>query len=37
VTHERNGLLVDLPSVDGVSNALVRLLSDGTLRRRLIA
>jgi glycosyltransferase involved in cell wall biosynthesis len=37
VTHERNGLLVDEPSAAEVSHALVRLLSDGTLRRRLIA
>lgn len=37
VVHERNGLLVDDPSPAQVSNALVRLLTDGPLRRRLIA
>jgi glycosyltransferase involved in cell wall biosynthesis len=37
VTHERNGLLVDEPSAPAVANALERLLSDGALRRRLIA
>jgi glycosyltransferase involved in cell wall biosynthesis len=37
VTHEHNGLLVDQPSVDSVSDALVRLLTDQALRRRLIA
>jgi glycosyltransferase involved in cell wall biosynthesis len=37
VTQECNGLLVDEPSAAEVSKALVRLLSDGALRRRLIA
>jgi glycosyltransferase involved in cell wall biosynthesis len=36
VTHERNGLLVNEPSAAEVSKAIVRLLSDGALRRRLI-
>src|SRR5262249_27751525 len=36
VTHERNGLLVADPSADAVAAAIVRLVRDGALRRRLI-
>ncbi|HMF98143.1 MAG TPA: glycosyltransferase family 4 protein [Vicinamibacterales bacterium] len=36
VTHERNGLIVDEPSADAVASAIVRLVRDGALRRRLI-
>jgi glycosyltransferase involved in cell wall biosynthesis len=37
VEHERNGLLIDTPSADAVAAALDRLITDGALRRRLIA
>ena len=37
VTHELNGLLVDEPTPTAIADALVRLLSDANLRRRLIA
>jgi glycosyltransferase involved in cell wall biosynthesis len=37
VAHEQNGLLVDEPTADAVSSALLRLVRDAALRRRLIA
>jgi glycosyltransferase involved in cell wall biosynthesis len=37
VTHERNGLLVDEPSIELMAESIARLLTDGPLRRRLIA
>lgn len=37
ITHEMNGLLADQPTVDAMAGALARLVSDGGLRRRLIA
>ncbi len=37
VTHEVNGLLVDDPTPATIAEALARLLSDASLRQRLIA
>ena len=37
VQHETNGLLVDEPSSSAVAAAMVRVVRDGELRRRLIA
>jgi glycosyltransferase involved in cell wall biosynthesis len=37
ITHEDNGLLVDTPSAETVAAAVVRIVTDGALRRRLIA
>jgi glycosyltransferase involved in cell wall biosynthesis len=37
ITHEVNGLLVEAPTADAVADALARVLTDGALRRRLIA
>jgi glycosyltransferase involved in cell wall biosynthesis len=37
VTHEGNGLLVDVPGAAPVADALWRLISDDGLRRRLIS
>ncbi len=37
VTHEVNGLLVDGAAADDVAAALVRVITDAPLRRRLIA
>jgi glycosyltransferase involved in cell wall biosynthesis len=37
VTHDVNGLLVDEPTPSAIADGLARLLSDGTVRRRLIA
>ena len=36
IDHGRNGLLVDAPSADAVAGAILRTVSDGDLRRRLI-
>ena len=36
VTHEHNGLLVEEPTVDAITAAVVRVVRDGALRRRLI-
>ncbi len=35
VTHEKNGLMVDPGDVDGLAQALARLIEDSTLRERL--
>lgn len=37
ITHEVNGLLVDEATADNVAQAVARVVSDGPLRRRLIA
>jgi glycosyltransferase involved in cell wall biosynthesis len=37
VTHESNGLLVDAPSAQEVADAVLRIVGDAALRRRLIA
>jgi glycosyltransferase involved in cell wall biosynthesis len=37
IVHESNGLLVDAPSADAVAAAVLRVVGDGALRRRLIA
>jgi glycosyltransferase involved in cell wall biosynthesis len=37
ITHEVNGLLVDEATADNVTQAIARVVSDGPLRRRLIA
>ena len=37
ICHEDNGLLVDSPSAGAVADAVLRILRDGALRRRLIA
>jgi len=37
IAHERNGLLVDEPAAAPVADAIARLITDGPLRRRLIA
>jgi glycosyltransferase involved in cell wall biosynthesis len=37
VAHGANGLLVDEPTVDGIADALARILRDSILRRSLIA
>ena len=37
ITHEVNGWLVDSPTVETIAAALSRIISDGALRRRLIA
>jgi glycosyltransferase involved in cell wall biosynthesis len=37
ITHERNGLLIAEPSPDALAAAIYRVLTDGALRRRLIA
>jgi glycosyltransferase involved in cell wall biosynthesis len=37
ITHEVNGLLVDEATADSVAQAVARVVSDGPLRRRLIA
>jgi glycosyltransferase involved in cell wall biosynthesis len=36
IEHERNGLLVDAPSAGAVAGAILRMVNDGDLRRRLI-
>ncbi len=36
VTDGRNGLLVEQPSVDAVAGAILRVIDDGDLRRRII-
>ncbi len=37
ITHELNGLLVDEPTADNLAQAIARLVTDATLRRRIIA
>jgi glycosyltransferase involved in cell wall biosynthesis len=37
ITHEVNGLLVDAPSGPTIAEAIIRIVGDGSLRRRLIA
>ena len=37
VKHETNGLLVDEPTADAVGAAMIRIVTDGSLRRTLIA
>jgi glycosyltransferase involved in cell wall biosynthesis len=37
VTHELNGILVDEPTIAAIADAVQRIVSDGGLRRRLIA
>ncbi|MCU1385900.1 MAG: hypothetical protein JWL71_4597 [Acidobacteria bacterium] len=37
IAHERNGLLVDEPAAAPVADAIARLITDGPLRRRVIA
>ena len=37
ITHEVNGLLVDEATADNIAQAIARVVSDGPLRRRLIA
>jgi glycosyltransferase involved in cell wall biosynthesis len=37
VMHEVNGWLVEQPTVDAVAGAIAHIISDGPLRRRLIA
>lgn len=37
ITHEANGLLVEAPSVVAVVDAVIRIVRDAALRRRLIA
>lgn len=37
ITHEVNGLLVDVPTVAAVAGAISRVVYDAALRRRLIA
>lgn len=37
VTHERNGLLLDVPDAAAVADAVTRIVRDGALRRRMIA
>jgi glycosyltransferase involved in cell wall biosynthesis len=37
ITHDVNGLLVDAPSAPAVAEAVMRIVGDAALRRRLIA
>src|SRR4029450_3061106 len=37
ITHELNGLRVEDPTGTSIADALLRLIADGGLRRRLIA
>jgi glycosyltransferase involved in cell wall biosynthesis len=37
VTHEANGLLVEVPTADAIAGALRRIVQDAALRRTLIA
>jgi len=37
ILHERNGLLVDVPTAPAIAAAITRLIVDGPLRRRIIA
>jgi glycosyltransferase involved in cell wall biosynthesis len=37
ITHDVNGLLVDSPTIDAVTESIARVVGDRSLRMRLIA